>query len=1153
MPAPPRSVRNNDNPLVRSHSSTNLQRHAAVRQVPYYNHHHHQQHQHPNSAASSTSSPFAPSPLLLPRSLSLLSASSTGFSPPHTPSPTPPPPPPPLLPPPLPPPVSPSLLLAPAAGPPPLTFPSSTSSSSSSSPPTTHTNNPSHDLPGPYVKGLAKERPSVSFSLPFAPSLANHPSRSRAYKVASSSGGGGGGGGNGRPGAGLAAAGWKRLRRAGCVKLILCLGLLSLLSWTGLWTANNGQLATHMVPSRHGKLRPSHNIPFTGAPSRHASYEKVADVEAAKSKNNVISAAQDDEDEASEWSDADIDSEIETKISAQNSKQPSSEAASMPDHWSGESGNQIPLASDNNSSSSASTIERPTINGAYNPRLPAAKLPEDGQSDSLANAAAPAPDHDASRRPASPRPDASSSAPAGDNNAKDIEWYKAQYEATKRNVLAEIEKAVQADRTHRGDEQKTLFETTLSQRVAAERAALETEFEAKLNREIERFKGDAQNTVTGELDRIFAIKDHNKNLNERIFDPDLATRMAKTKEVPLYGFKMCAILEGALFNPWVNLGPINGNLMTANPPRALASSMLDSLALKVHDNIMSWADRESFDTTSVTRFACYMAAHGRNEYALMTDGMWLLHVNGRAYFPDLTLQGPGDATENDNGQRPGPRYRGSSSTKVKDEKKEEEPQDAKEGSEDDKSSKDDKNDDQGQPKDGQDKAEEDKSKDGEGEKKDEAQSKEEPTKKESQATKQDSDSSKDKGDTNAKNNESGDSSSDNKEATTDNASARRLRRREESKPSENAGNNTANKDDGKKDENTKTDSSAVSNVLKHTPPAIPQTPRLRYKLAYLLLVHERLDIFATLFAALYSTDAIFLIHVDSKRAQFKAKVHEWLDGHEVYTDAQNVFVMQNPFNLNWGASSIVFGQLEGFFTLMDLADWDYVINLSGYDYPIRNTGAIHAILERDPGKVYIEHWTDPETEWRLERAFFLAKSQTAVRTPTAAPDRRFALDHRFRAMKHHQWMILPRAFVQHLRHAQDAHDLLAWSEHSWIPDESYFAMVALAHASGWANRIVNDCKRFIYFEKDALHPIWLKNGDQHKLERGAAVDISLPGGALESSNNGTAKTEREFFFVRKINSLWEKDLREWMDEKRDQVDAALADEIKTLDAKVWTD
>lgn len=146
-------------------------------------------------------------------------------------------------------------------------------------------------------------------------------------------------------------------------------------------------------------------------------------------------------------------------------------------------------------------------------------------------------------------------------------------------------------------------------------------------------------------------------------------------------------------------------------------------------------------------------------------------------------------------------------------------------------------------------------------------------------------------------------------------------------------------------------------------------------------------------------------------------------------------------------------------------------------------------------------------------------------------------------------MILPRGFVQYLRKSQEAHDLLAWVEHSWIPDESYFAMVALAKPSsegGWSDRIVNDCKRFIYFEKGAMHPIWLKDGDEKLLEPGANVTVSL-----RSNQTAEGRKQEEYFFVRKINSQWEKGLRKWMDERKRETDDALKEEIEKIDQRFW--
>ena len=38
-------------------------------------------------------------------------------------------------------------------------------------------------------------------------------------------------------------------------------------------------------------------------------------------------------------------------------------------------------------------------------------------------------------------------------------------------------------------------------------------------------------------------------------------------------------------------------------------------------------------------------------------------------------------------------------------------------------------------------------------------------------------------------------------------------------------------------------------------------------------------------------------------------------------------------------------ELEGYFQLLDLADWDYAINLSAEDFPLMSTEAIHKKLE----------------------------------------------------------------------------------------------------------------------------------------------------------------------------------------------------------------
>jgi hypothetical protein len=44
----------------------------------------------------------------------------------------------------------------------------------------------------------------------------------------------------------------------------------------------------------------------------------------------------------------------------------------------------------------------------------------------------------------------------------------------------------------------------------------------------------------------------------------------------------------------------------------------------------------------------------------------------------------------------------------------------------------------------------------------------------------------------------------------------------------------------------------------------------------------------------------------------------------------------------------------------------------------------------------------------------------------------------WKALKHHQWMILTPEAVDFLRHDRKSLTFLSFAEHSYIPDESYF-------------------------------------------------------------------------------------------------------------------
>ncbi|KAJ3212041.1 hypothetical protein HDU67_004101 [Dinochytrium kinnereticum] len=306
-------------------------------------------------------------------------------------------------------------------------------------------------------------------------------------------------------------------------------------------------------------------------------------------------------------------------------------------------------------------------------------------------------------------------------------------------------------------------------------------------------------------------------------------------------------------------------------------------------------------------------------------------------------------------------------------------------------------------------------------------------------------------------------------------------------------------------------------------------PRRKYQIAYLLMVHgepKMLENVIELIDQLDDGSAIILIHVDQKWKALYNQITLYLEQREATINAKlrpdsppepcNVFMAKNRFDGLWGHSSLVRMQLSGFWELLDLADWDYVINLSGEDFPLRRSREIYRVLqmEKHQGFNWIEHWDDnaesaarisrphvPTMERRMYRmmniweAGLLSPPFTWWRTP-----------------KCHQWMILTKEFVQYLRESEEAATALAYIELSWIPDETYFCYV-LVNTPRFAGKTINDKKRFLTFPSyESYHPMVLDIGSR------GLIGTDEPG------------REPRYFFARKVDIKFPKgrELMEWI-------------------------
>ncbi|KAJ1332939.1 hypothetical protein BSLG_008566 [Batrachochytrium salamandrivorans] len=286
-----------------------------------------------------------------------------------------------------------------------------------------------------------------------------------------------------------------------------------------------------------------------------------------------------------------------------------------------------------------------------------------------------------------------------------------------------------------------------------------------------------------------------------------------------------------------------------------------------------------------------------------------------------------------------------------------------------------------------------------------------------------------------------------------------------------------------------------------TPKVTPSRPR--YLMAFLIMVHEEAGLhqLKMLIDLLDDGNAIMLLHVDQSATHLYDLITAYLDDRKKSSTAPkgNIFLAQHRFANTWGHISLVYTQLSGFWELLDMAQWDYIVNLSNYDWPLRNNVDMHAALERHPGFSWIDYWNDTEAiAERSLRPHLARADHSGVYHPPELGITSWPFSH-WRAYKQMQWMVLARDAVSFLRSDKHAINYLAFMEHTLMPEESYFA-TALVN-SQFSTLLKRDKKRYVRSPTDHSSPPWIGWSDRH---------IFRP-----------SQNEPEFLFLRPFNVLGE--------------------------------
>jgi len=223
-------------------------------------------------------------------------------------------------------------------------------------------------------------------------------------------------------------------------------------------------------------------------------------------------------------------------------------------------------------------------------------------------------------------------------------------------------------------------------------------------------------------------------------------------------------------------------------------------------------------------------------------------------------------------------------------------------------------------------------------------------------------------------------------------------------------------------------------------------------IAYLILVHRYLGQFKRLFRAMYHPANYYLVHVDKRSGVgLQTEIQDFLSSFA------NASLLKSQ-SILWGGYSMVDAELRGIEELLKISsEWEFFINLSAQDFPLKSQTHIQDFLSRNIGSDFIkvanQRKIRPDTLSRIEN-YCIEFSKRILRTPIKRPYLRGVTPY-----IGNQWMILSRKFCEYICYTPEVKRFKRFYRHTFIPDEGFFQTVIMN--TNYKGTIVNDDKRTI--------------------------------------------------------------------------------------------
>ncbi|KAK7116068.1 N-acetyllactosaminide beta-1,6-N-acetylglucosaminyl-transferase-like [Littorina saxatilis] len=190
---------------------------------------------------------------------------------------------------------------------------------------------------------------------------------------------------------------------------------------------------------------------------------------------------------------------------------------------------------------------------------------------------------------------------------------------------------------------------------------------------------------------------------------------------------------------------------------------------------------------------------------------------------------------------------------------------------------------------------------------------------------------------------------------------------------------------------------------------------LSFPLAFSILVHKDLDQVERLLRVLYRPHNVYCVHADRKSdADFQSGLRL------IVSCLPNVFMVERSVDVRWAKMSVLEPELECMRRLLaHRAKWRYFINLTGQEFPLKTNKELVQILTALRGANDVGASREKRFHYRWRKSqptpYILTMSKGDVH------------------------MLASRGYVDYVINSRVAHEMLAWLQDSFIPDETFFS------------------------------------------------------------------------------------------------------------------